>query len=208
MSNYKKSCCTFFLVRHGETDWNLQKLVQGHTDKPLNKTGIKQAKVLKEKLGHIKFDAFYSSDLLRARQTAEIVAQKYGLAVRTTKALRERRYGNFEGKGVSYLNEFYNELEKTVRNDPSASDQIYLQKGIETDNEVTKRLLIFLREAAVLSPGKTIFIGSHGGVMRLILTRLSGKAYRPGDIDNTAFLEIKSDGVDFFIESIYGVKSR
>lgn len=200
--------CTIYLTRHGETDWNVKKIVQGHTNNPLNKTGIKQAKQLREKLAHVKFDAFYSSDLLRAKQTAEIVALNRKLAVQTTKALRERRYGSLEGKESLHLNKFRDLMDKLIKKDKEKHDQIYKQEGLETDEQVAKRLLTFLREIAVGNPEKTIFMGGHGGVMRIILTNLTGKRYHSGDILNTAYLVIKCDGVDFFIEEIFGVKER
>lgn len=203
-----KNYCTIYLVRHGETDWNLKRLIQGQTDNPLNQTGIKQAEDLRTRLGNIKFDAFFSSDLMRAKQTAEIVALNHKLIVQTTKALRERRYGNFEGEGFQKLNEFYDQIEEVMKNGKVTQEEMYKQKGMETDEEVAARLMTFFRETAVANPGKIIFMGGHGGAMRIILSKLSGKVYRPGDIANTAYLEIKSDGVDFFIKSMYGVPNR
>lgn len=200
--------CTIYLVRHGETDWNVKKIVQGHTNNPLNKTGIEQAKQLREKLAHIKFDAFFSSDLLRAKQTSEIIALSCKMAVQTTKALRERRFGIYEGKEFIHLNKFYDKMNELIKKDKATHDQIHEQEGLETDKKVIERLIIFLRETAVSNPGKTIFMGSHGGVIRIILTLLSGKQYHSGDVENTAYLKIKSDGVDFFIEAMSGVKDR
>ena len=92
----EKRFCTLYLVRHGETDWNVKGLLQGHTDIDLNKTGIKQAKELAKKLRRIKFAISFSSDLLRARRTAEIIATEKKIAVKTTTTLRERKFGRFE----------------------------------------------------------------------------------------------------------------
>ena len=201
-----KNYCTIYLVRHGETDWNVKGLVQGHTDTPLNKTGIKQAGEVAGKLSHIKFDAFYSSDLLRAKQTAEIAALNYNLAIQTTKALRERLFGNYEGKKMHFLNKFRDAVEKLT--DQANRNRLYRKNSLETDEQVVQRLITFLREVAVANPNKVIFMASHGGVIRQALNRLSGKVYRSGDVANTAYLELKSDGVDFFIESMYGIKEH
>ncbi len=85
------------LVRHGETDWNRDRRVQGHTDVPLNDEGRRQARALAEELGEGAFDAVYASDLARARETAEILAAPCGLDVTQLEALREKNFGTWEG---------------------------------------------------------------------------------------------------------------
>lgn len=66
--------CTLYIVRHGQTDWNVRKIIQGHSDIPLNTEGQEQARVLAESLKNVHFDKIISSDLVRAKRTAEIVA--------------------------------------------------------------------------------------------------------------------------------------
>src|SRR3989339_1397072 len=94
----RNNYCHLYLVRHGETEWNVQKIIQGHKDIPLNQKGEKQARRLAKKLVKIKFGVVFSSDLLRAKRTAEIVVLEKKIAVKTTKTLRERHFGRFEGK--------------------------------------------------------------------------------------------------------------
>src|SRR3989344_5835107 len=89
---------TFYIVRHGQTEWNTKGLLQGHGDSPLTYLGVKQAEQIRDELKSIHFDAIFSSDLLRAKRTAEIVALERKIAVKTTQALRERDFGHFEGK--------------------------------------------------------------------------------------------------------------
>jgi len=86
-----------YIVRHGETDWNVKELLQGHADIPLNKFGEEQAKQLAKKLTKVNFAIAFTSDLLRAKKTAEIIALEKKIVVRTTKTLRERYFGHFEG---------------------------------------------------------------------------------------------------------------
>lgn len=88
----------FYFVRHGQTDWNVEGRLQGHSDIPLNDTGIGQAHAAAERLVGQPITAIVSSDLCRARQTADIIAAKLGLEVVSDKAIRERTFGSFEGK--------------------------------------------------------------------------------------------------------------
>src|ERR1700704_4943984 len=85
------------LVRHGETDWNAEGKLQGHTDRPLNDHGRRQAQALAERLAGNSIDAVYASDLSRARETAEMVGEKLGLPVLVDPDLREKNWGNWEG---------------------------------------------------------------------------------------------------------------
>jgi broad specificity phosphatase PhoE len=87
---------TLLLVRHGETDWNRDGRWQGQSDTPLNEVGRQQAVRVAEELDGI--DVVYSSDLARARETAEIVAERLGLDVELDERLRERSFGAWEGK--------------------------------------------------------------------------------------------------------------
>src|SRR5258706_14102789 len=99
---------TFYIVRHGETDWNAERRLQGHSDIPLNENGELQAKNLADELQDITFDLAFSSDLLRAKRTAEIIALEHKLEVQTTKLIREKNYGSLEGKPSQIFRE-YNE---------------------------------------------------------------------------------------------------
>jgi broad specificity phosphatase PhoE len=84
---------TLLLVRHGETDWNAEGRLQGHTDTPLNELGRRQALTLADELAGDGIEAVYSSDLARARETAEIVAERLRLAVVLDPDLREKDWG-------------------------------------------------------------------------------------------------------------------
>ena len=84
------------LVRHGETAWNAERRLQGHTDIPLNETGLAQARATAASLATERFDAAYCSDLTRARQTAEAIANCCGLAPGFDASLRERNFGAFQ----------------------------------------------------------------------------------------------------------------
>src|SRR5262252_2076150 len=88
---------TLLLVRHGETDWNAEGRLQGHTDRPLSDFGRRQARALADELAGDSIVAVYASDLSRARETAEIVAAQLGLEVALDPRLREKDWGTWEG---------------------------------------------------------------------------------------------------------------
>ena len=105
------------IVRHGETEWNLKLIRQGHLDSPLTERGIAQAKALGQRLAQEKFVALYSSDLGRAVQTAEMIAAVTGHGIITDERLRERHLGIFQGLSGDEIRERFPEehrLHRTV----------------------------------------------------------------------------------------------
>lgn len=207
-----KNLTTIYLVRHGETEWNLKRLIQGHSDSPLTKAGIEQAKKVAKNLKKIKFDLVFSSDLLRAKKTAEIIAAKHDLEVETSNLLRERAFGSYEGKphnALAAFDKLFESLKEEEKFKYKSSPEI------ESDEEITTRLINFLRKALISHPEKTILVVTHGGIMRAFLIRLgfgtykalgTRKALGPGAIANTAHVKLESDGIDFFIKETGGIK--
>lgn len=203
---------TFYLVRHGETEWNVKKIIQGQTDSSLTKTGTVQAKNLAKKLKRVYFDKIFSSDLFRAKRTAEIIAAEKRLAVVTTKLLRERAFGKYEGWPIE---KYYKNFEKYFVENKRLSDmEAYKRKpdkDIESDEEIVNRLITFIREVAIGYPGKTILVVTHGGIMRGFLIHLgygTRKELPAGSIENTAYVKLLSDGTDFFIKEVVGVEKK
>jgi broad specificity phosphatase PhoE len=147
---------TLLLVRHGETDWNADGRLQGHTDRPLNEHGRRQASALAGRLAREDIDAVYASDLARARETAEILAEALGLPVVTDPDLRERNWGNWEGLTGS------------------ERDRVeYVGEGKDAHGE---RVLRAVRRIAELHPGERIVVVTHGGSMRRIQIAAYGMA--------------------------------
>lgn len=209
MTNNKLT--TIYIARHGETEWNIKKLMQGHSDSPLTFKGKEQAVSLAKKLQYIKFNAVFSSDLLRAKKTAEVVALDKKLAVITTKVLREKYFGKYEGKPAGH---FFGELEKLLQKRGKLEKEerlsLKLEDGMESDLEAVSRLITFLREVAIGYSGKTVLVVTHGGLMRCLLIKLGYFTYEEipssgGLIQNTAYIKIKSDGIDFFIKELSGI---
>jgi broad specificity phosphatase PhoE len=205
MDNAEKNYCTLYVARHGQTQWNEQKLMQGHKDSPLTEQGKEQARQLGQKLKHISFDAVFSSDLGRTQHTAEIAVAERGLAIATSELIRERRYGDFEGKPVS---EFVGETKKWLAIFEALGrdeqENFSYAEGVENYAQVTARVLLFLRGVAAGYPGKTVLVVTHGGILRALLSHL-GSPLALNRINNSAYIRLRSDGVDFFIEETDGI---
>ena len=92
---------TLIAIRHGETELNVAKRYQGHSDSPLTENGRRQVSSLGRRMAKLKFDSLISSDLGRAQETASIIAEYTGHSVETDSRLRERNYGALEGLTVS-----------------------------------------------------------------------------------------------------------
>ena len=203
--------CIFYIVRHGETKWNVEGKLQGHADSALTEKGITQAKILGEKLKNTRFDLAFSSDSLRAYKTAEIIALEHKIAVKTTQLLRERSFGKWEGKNYSV---FSNELKHLVDKFLSMSDEkkkSFKYPDMESDEEIVARFITFLRETAVAYPGKRILVVTHGAMMRILLIHLGLGTYEeipPNAVDNGAYMQLQSDGVEFFIRETEGINKH
>ncbi len=193
---------TFYIVRHGETEWNVQGLMQGHTDSPLTETGLKQAQKLAKELRHIHFDSAFSSDLLRAKRTAEIIALEKEIAVQATKKLRERHFGKYEGRPLEEFRALFGRWQELrykerLKEKPS--------EDAESIEEVISRTITFIRETAIAFPEQTILLVSHGGVMRNLMHHLGYWHYkRKEKFGNTGYIVLESDGVDFFLKKVKG----
>ncbi|PIQ72269.1 hypothetical protein COV86_03935 [Candidatus Roizmanbacteria bacterium CG11_big_fil_rev_8_21_14_0_20_35_14] len=203
--------CTLYIVRHGETVGNVERRMFGHTDSPLTSKGVKQAQLLGEKLKNVDFSAIYSADLLRTRRTAEIITAERKLAVQTTKALRERCYGPFEGKladeaydkAMALINNYEQLLKKAKH------DSRYLQ--LENEEQTMGRYITFLREISIAYANKKILVVSSGGIMRVFLTHIgwgTAEELPSRCVQNMAVAQVDCDGVDFFVRNVEGVKRK
>lgn len=145
-----------YLVRHGETDWNLARRIQGATDVPLNDTGRDQALATGRLLSRRRLDAVITSPLSRAFETGAIIAAELGLAVPSTDAdLVERQYGEAEGLD-------YREVAERFPNDAPVP-------GRESREAVVERALPALMAIAQAHEGESVVVVSHGGVIRSVL---------------------------------------
>jgi broad specificity phosphatase PhoE len=163
---------TILLVRHGETDWNRERRWQGHADRPLNQTGREQAQALAEQVAHDPPAAIYSSDLLRARETAEIVAARVGVAVVLDARLREVDVGEWSGLTMAEIEHSYPDGARRRVEGGTGWEQ-----G-ETYEATGARILGALREIASRHDGRVLVV-THGGAMRAVWTASGDHGERP-----------------------------
>jgi len=153
---------TLILVRHGESQWNAEGRVQGHSDSPLTARGRAEARKVAERLSNTDIEAVYSSDVGRALESAELIAAPHGLTVSVRQALRERCYGVLEGKTVEEAAGDDTGWLQTWR-----ADRLRLAppEG-ETQPELSQRVIAALREIAAAHPGQTVVVVTHGGPIK------------------------------------------
>lgn len=152
---------TLFVVRHGETLWNQQGLLQGHLDSPLSELGVNQANALAEYFSKCDWDLIVSSDLTRAVRTAEIIKGASDKQVLTDNRLRERNLGIVQGLTVKEFGEKYHE--ESVKFNEGGAD--YAIPGGESIGQRFKRSITCIKELAERYKGNKIIIVTHGGVL-------------------------------------------
>ena len=156
------------LARHGETEWNAIRRVQGWTDIPLSEKGLAQAEALAERLSRVPLAAVYSSDLARAAQTAAPTAARLGLTVLTVPELREKGFGEWEGLTQADLERDYPELWHRYH---VLRDLDALVPGGETWPQVQERLSAALGHILAAHPGpdEAVLLVGHGGSGRMVI---------------------------------------
>lgn len=164
---------TILIARHGETDWNREGRWQGWADQPLNETGRFQARELAERLRTVPFDAVYSSDLARAHQTAEIVAEPHGVPVVVDAELREIDIGSWSGLTHDEIQERF----------PDGT-----RPDGETPEQHSARVRAAIERIARANLDRRVLIVTHGGSVRAVHNVISEEPYRP--VGNCAVLEV------------------
>jgi probable phosphoglycerate mutase len=155
------------IVRHGQTQWNLKLIRQGHLDSPLTETGVAQAKALGERLARETFTALYSSDLGRALQTAHMIAAATGHTIVTDPRLRERHLGIFQGLNGDEIRERYPEEYRLHR---TVGPSYVIPDGESVEQQVVRNVE-YLKEIAERHLGEKIVVVTHGGVLSGLFRR-------------------------------------
>lgn len=180
------------LVRHGETDYNKNRLIQGHSDIELNETGRNQATSAGEKLSDHNIDYAFSSPLKRAVETARLMldnsnnSQNISKEITTDEHLIEKFFGDFEG---STFDEYFSALE---------SEQGL--ESIEKDEDVYERVNSFFSEQYLKHKDETILVVCHGALIRIFLTAVRAYPNTTTLVDNTGLNILNYDGQAFILE--------
>lgn len=173
-------------IRHGETSWNVDGRIQGHLDIPLNDTGLWQAEQAARALADEDIAAIYSSDLQRAHVTARAIAATSGAALHTDAGLRERCFGDFQGRT-------FKDVESTQPEDAQrwrTRDPAYAPPGGgDSLLMLRERIASTVDRLAGQHPGELIVVAAHGGVMDVLYrlaTRQDLQAPRTWELTNCA----------------------
>jgi len=187
-------------IRHGETDWNVEKRIQGHTDIDLNETGRSQALAMAFNAAHHRFHAIYSSDLARAKETGQVLAQREEHEVKLLPQLRERHYGIFQGITAA----------QGAERHPAAYAH-YTARDLDYAFETGESLRGFAERVAEgvdwlvrHHSGQTIAAVSHAGVLDILYRRATGRPLEtPRDfkIPNCALNWFHFDGQGWHLEA-------
>lgn len=187
------------LIRHGESVGNREGFWQGQLDYPLTANGVKQARLLAEWLADEKIDALYSSDLVRAKKTAEFIAAYHGLPVTTTPLLREINLGRFQGLTRKQVEERYPEWAHVDWHQSGLED-------VEQIGELFHRAKEFIHQLWTAYKDKRIVAVTHGGFINgllMALLNISWQGKKVFTLKNTSMTTIQFIDVDQVL--IHGV---
>ena len=191
------STTTLFLIRHGQTDWNLAGKLQGHADIPLNATGITQAQRVAQFLKNrqISLSALYSSDLQRAHQTAQEISSLFALDIIISPDLREGHFGKLQGLTKQERHDLYGPLK-----DEELSEKV----GAEPRDQVIARVMNYLLAIAQKHKGQHIAVVTHGGVLGSLIAHLGHTVYELPALTNESITTFTwhADRQIFVFESI------
>lgn len=187
-------------VRHGETDWNVEKRIQGQIDIPLNEKGRAQALAMAFNAAHASFKAIYSSDLVRALDTAKALAAREGQEVKPLPQLRERHFGLFQGLTAAEGEQRYPEAYQRY----AARDPRYDFESGESLLELAARVAEAVDWMVRHHAGQTLAAVTHGGVLDILFREATGRplsAPRDFKIPNCGLNWFRFDGQGWHLES-------
>jgi probable phosphoglycerate mutase len=185
-------------IRHGQTAWNADSRIQGHTDIVLDTVGEWQAERLALALGDEELDVLYSSDLARARQTAAPLAARKKLQVRVDAGLRERGFGEFEGLSFKQIEQRWPEQAAAWRH----RDPDFGARGGEVLRDFRERVVAAVTRLALAHRGQSIALVTHGGVLDLLYreaTRVALDAPRTWQLSNAGINRLLSNAEGLFL---------
>ena len=174
------------LIRHGETEWNSQLRMQGHSNSALSAVGRGQIQALGEWMKNVSFEHIYSSDSLRARQTAEAITQYSGDTLQFDQRIREKNLGVFEGLTSIEAREQLPEIYRLFK---TGGANYVIDEG-ESTQQVLVRALEFIEEIRLRHPEQRVVMVTHGGVVRVLMKHTLGLS-----LDAPTSFLIKNTGI-------------
>lgn len=180
------------LVRHGETEWNAQRRYQGQSDVPLSELGVRQAELLAGRLAGEKIDAVYASDLSRAWETAQFVAEKSGLKVSPEPRLRELKFGILEGLTFDEAETQHPEMIAAWLDDFNNTPD-----GAETIRAFNERIVSLLDDLKEKHDKQIVLLVGHGGSLSEILRVVLGLSQEKRwylEMENASLSEVSIAG--------------
>ena len=190
---------TIVLIRHGETLWNREGRIQGHSDSALTPVGTAQAEACANRLRDEEFDHVVASDLMRVRQTAELLLTGRNAPIEYDPAFRERAYGIGEGLTYAELDALHQEFVSSIR----VTDPDFAVEGSESRRQFHTRVTSAMRKVAAMHAGRRVLIVTHGGVLAIIyrwLNRMHISSEHKVSIPNVAYNRVAFRGDEWKIE--------
>ncbi|MFA5136352.1 MAG: histidine phosphatase family protein [Patescibacteria group bacterium] len=186
------------LVRHGTTDFNQKRLMQGQLDIPLNTQGKKDANNAADLLRHHEIDVVFSSDLIRAYETAQAYVRVSRIKVYKTHLLRERDFGKLEGKTYEYVWKRFDGYKENGSEALSGKEKKY---NVESTIQMKQRVFQFSK-LLKKHKNKTVAVFSHGGLIRVILSvyGIPNIQEKFRYIDNGSLIILSKKGETYFLD--------
>ena len=188
---------TVYLTRHGQTEWNIEKRLQGHGNSPLTESGLRGAEELSKRLENINIERIYTSPIERAYKTAIILKGNKNIDVVKHEGLKEMNFGDFEGKIT----------EDVMKENPDWNINLIMQGNLEmrapngeTLAEVRERVSKAMDEIIKDNEGKTILIVGHGITLKAIMNYFKDKDVNNEVMGQTTLTKVNVDGENFNIE--------
>lgn len=177
----------FIVVRHGETNENLDGILQGQSDTKLNALGLRQAQCVADRLKHEHLDLIFSSDLSRASKTAGLIAEFHQLPVHPLHALREWDLGELQGRKVSELRDEFPDVMAAFR----FENDVRVPGG-ESRCDFNQRVADCLDEMSERFDGKRVLLVTHAGVLRAMFRHVVGPVSESSCLPRTTNASISS----------------
>ncbi len=193
-SKVQENDCHLYIVHHGDTEYTIEERLQGWIDIPLNDAGKEQMAALAKDLSSHKIDVIYSSSLIRAVESAEILGKELNCPVTIEPALRGESHGNLEGLKK---NEYEKDSHFIQYKSLPSEEQIFFSvgEGGQSKADVARRAIPLIKEICKKHPGENVVIVTHGGVLKFINFLLGN--YTPEQINEVShgeMLRIDGDG--------------